>query len=229
MEAPVSAAALPEPSPEGRPEGAAPDETGLRPEARGGEGPPLALASTGDESESEGPRRRARGRRGGRRRRRSGDRPQGESPAGESPARSEAPEATVSPMDTPALSAASYANDGHGKPDTFPTVSEPTVGIEPLTEASEREAESNRRGRRPRRHENAERVPGKPVLAEPTAPGPEKPPALCETPPRVEPAAPAEPAQSTERQAPRIPVITVGAGNEDQLPKKRGWWKRLTE
>ena len=41
----------------------------------------------------------------------------------------------------------------------------------------------------------------------------------------TEDAAKNEPA---EPQAPAIPVITVGAGSDEQ-PKKRGWWRRLTE
>ncbi|HEY6335250.1 MAG TPA: hypothetical protein VI113_05130 [Alphaproteobacteria bacterium] len=44
-------------------------------------------------------------------------------------------------------------------------------------------------------------------------------PAPAEDAPKNEPAEP---------QAPAIPVITVGAGSDEQ-PKKRGWWRRLTE
>jgi ribonuclease E len=216
--------------------------------------PAEAMATEAPEGE-ERPRR-ARGRRGGRRRRR-GERPAGEMPASQGPLLEALPtgEEEAFAVTVPA----SDAYDSRDEPDVLPAVTEPIEAIEPAPETAAEVVPRRRSRRPRAHEPAAEApmeaaaaeapVPGHPrfdfapaetpesasreaeeTATEATPPAPEPEPVRFTG--RAEPiaaGASAEPAPQAEPQAPAIPVITVGEGSEEQLPKKRGWWKRLTE
>jgi len=181
----------------------------------------------GPDSESEQRRRRSRGRRGGRRRRR-GER-QGDELAGAEPS-----VPSASPLDLGANASGEFV------PAATPEEGR-EAGRDAAIAVAEAERAPRRSARRPRRGgvaadiavtvTEATKVSSAPTGGEhfsfspPTEPHSQQPIAHGS---RTERSEDADKRESTEPQAPAIPVITVGTDTGEQ-PKRRGWWRRLTD